>query len=74
MIAEAMPCGNGVPDDVLDCRKEVLSDLRSLAVGLDDFLEKTIMQGVAFHRKSLYPIAVLHVLTFSRCWLDHRGT
>ena len=50
-ISEAMPCGEGLADDILDRRKEVLSDLRSLSVGLDDTLEKTIIRGVAFHRK-----------------------
>ncbi|SLM40041.1 dna-directed dna polymerase [Lasallia pustulata] len=53
MISEAMPCREGFADDILHRRKEVLSNLRSLSVGLDDTLEKTIIQGVAFHHAGL---------------------
>ena len=48
LIARAIP--RIVDDDVLDRRKDVLSSLRSLSVGLDETLEKTILSGVAFHR------------------------
>ena len=51
MRSEAMPCREGLADDIVHRRKEVLSNLRSLSVGLDDTLEKTIIHGVAFHRK-----------------------
>lgn len=48
LISEAMPVVQD--NDLLDRRKEVLSSLRSLPVGLDEVLEKTIIRGVAFHR------------------------
>ena len=48
LLSEAMPVVED--DDLLDRRKEVLSSLRSLPVGLDEVLEKTIIRGVAFHR------------------------
>lgn len=51
MLSEAMPSLKGFTGDIVDRRKEVLSALRSLSVGLDDTLEKTIIHGVAFHRK-----------------------
>lgn len=54
MLSEAMPSREGSTGDILDRRKEVLSDLRSLSVGLDDTLEKTIIHGVAFHRKQYH--------------------
>ena len=48
LIARAVP--QIVDEDVLDRRRDVLSSLRSLSVGLDETLEKTILSGVAFHR------------------------
>lgn len=51
MLSEAMPSPEGSKGDIVDRRKEVLSDLRSPSVGLDDTLEKTIIDGVAFHRR-----------------------
>ena len=51
LISEAMPLGS-CTDDILDRRRDVLNDLRSLPVGLDDVLGRTIIQGVAFHRES----------------------
>lgn len=75
MLSEAMPSLEGFTGDIVDRRKEVLSDLRSLSVGLDDTLEKTIICGVAFHRKYSHLqeqlSIVLAVLTSSRCWLDY---
>ncbi len=50
LVSEAMPGKECNIDEVLDRRKDVLSDLRSLAVGLDEILGKTIIKGVAFHR------------------------
>lgn len=50
LISEAMPPATEVDMDVLDRRKQVLTELRSLPVGLDSSLEKTIPRGVAFHR------------------------
>ena len=50
LISEAMPCDQ-VSQEVLDRRREVVCELRSLPVGLDDVLGNTIIRGVAFHRK-----------------------
>ena len=50
LVSEAMPALSKIRVEVLDKRKDVISDLRSLAVGLDDTLGNTIMKGVAFHR------------------------
>lgn len=50
LISEAMPPESKVDADVLDRRKQVLTELRSLPVGLDSSLEKSIPRGVAFHR------------------------
>ena len=49
IISRAIP--PAVDEEVLDRRRDVLSSLRSLAVGIDEVLEKTIPLGVAFHRK-----------------------
>ena len=53
LISGAMPAYEDLDSASLDRRKDILSSLRSLSVGLDDILEKTIIQGVAFHRGSL---------------------
>ena len=53
LISEAMPGSSVVDHNLLDKRKDVISELRSLSVGLDEVLGKTIMRGVAFHR--LFP-------------------
>lgn len=50
LIHEAIPSRVDPSDDILSRRKDVLSDLRSLATGLDEILAKTIIKGVAFHR------------------------
>ena len=50
LISEAMPCGLAVDEGILDKRKDVIGELRSLPVGLDETLAKTIIRGVAFHR------------------------
>ena len=49
IISRAIPLP--VDEEVLDRRRDVLSSLRSLSVGVDEMLEKTIPSGVAFHRK-----------------------
>lgn len=53
LVSEAMPVLSDVDEKVLDRRKDVISDLRSLPVGLDDALDKTVMKGVAFHHAGL---------------------
>lgn len=50
LVHEAMPAREDITKNILDRRKDVLSDLRSLSVGLDEILGKTILKGVAFHR------------------------
>ena len=52
LISGAMPPYEDLDTATLDRRKDILSSLRSLSVGLDDILEKTVVQGVAFHRGS----------------------
>lgn len=54
LISEAMPCDLDVDEGMLDKRKDVIGELRSLPVGIDETLAKTIIRGVAFHR--LLPI------------------
>ena len=51
LVSEAMPVLSD--EKVLDQRKDVIGDLRSLPVGLDDTLDKTVMKGVAFHHAGL---------------------
>lgn len=53
LVSEAMPGGSDVNIETLDKRKDVVSDLRSLSVGLDDTLGKTVIRGVAFHHAGL---------------------
>lgn len=50
LVKEAMPGTMEINQDILDKRNDVLGDLRSLPVGLDEILGKTIIKGVAFHR------------------------
>ena len=52
LISEAMPAANEVSADILDRRQQMMAELRSLSVGLDPVLEKSIPRGVAFHRKA----------------------
>ena len=51
LISEAMPINSDIDDNLLDRRRDVINELRSLPVSLDDTLEKTIIRGVAFHRR-----------------------
>ncbi|KAL9125811.1 MAG: hypothetical protein Q9217_005042 [Psora testacea] len=53
LISEAMPINELTSQNMLDRRKDVISDLRSLSVGLDETLAKTILRGVAFHHAGL---------------------
>ncbi len=53
LVSEAMPVLCDVDEKILDRRKDVISELRSLPVGLDDTLDKTVMKGVAFHHAGL---------------------
>ena len=53
LVSEAMPGSANVDIQKLDRRKDVLSDLRSLPVGLDETLAKTILHGVGFHHAGL---------------------
>ena len=53
LVSQAMPVVQELENDVLDKRKEVLSDLRSLPIALDEVLENTIIRGVAFHHAGL---------------------
>ena len=53
LVSEAMPAISEVDEKVLDRRKDVIGELRSLSVGLDDTLDKTVMKGVAFHHAGL---------------------
>lgn len=53
LVSEAMPVLSDVDEEMLGRRKDVISDLRSLPVGLDDTLDKTVMKGVAFHHAGL---------------------
>lgn len=50
LVNEAMPGRINITKDLLDRRNDVLTDLSSLPVGLDEVLGKTIVKGVAFHR------------------------
>lgn len=73
LVSEAMPGGSDMDIRTLDRRKDVISDLRSLPVGLDDTLGRTVIRGVAFHHAGLtaeerdivaeaYDKGVIHVI------------
>ena len=53
LVSETMPELSDVNEELLDHRRNVISELRSLPVGLDDTLDKTVMKGVAFHHAGL---------------------
>lgn len=53
LVSEAMPAITDVDERLLDRRKDVIGELRSLSVGLDDTLDKTVIKGVAFHHAGL---------------------
>lgn len=50
LLSQVMPTRMNTEDEVVYKRKNVISGLRALSVGLDEILEKTIVKGVAFHR------------------------
>ena len=50
LISEAMSCAIEPTPEVLGMRRDVLSELRNLSVGLDDMLGNLVLKGVAFHR------------------------
>jgi replicative superfamily II helicase len=52
LISRVMPRPEELSHDIVDKREELLSELRTLTIGLDSVLEKTIPVGVAFHRGS----------------------
>ena len=51
LISRAMPHGNDVAEGIMEQRRDVLSELRSLPIGIEETLGKTVTKGVAFHRK-----------------------
>lgn len=51
LIAESIPQHARLAADTLDKRCDLLADLRSLPIGLDETLSRTVPHGVAFHRK-----------------------
>lgn len=53
LVSEAMLPDLDVDIKLLDRRKDVMSNLRSLPVGLDETLAKTVIRGVAFHHAGL---------------------
>ena len=63
VISEAMLNGN---EETQDRRKDLLDELRSLPVGLDEKLEKTVTRGVAFHRKLIWYVPRAYSLTMRK--------
>ena len=43
--------GEDISNQVLEQRQEVLAELRSLPIGIDETLGRTVMMGVAYHRR-----------------------
>ena len=71
LVSRAMP--DCAADRILK-RQDVLDDLRTLSVGLDESLAKILPMGVAFHRKQLYHLLSDSAgLTLSRCRFGRRG-
>lgn len=50
-ISDAMPLVTN--DEILDRRRDVMSELRSLSIGLDEVLGHTLIRGVAYHHAGL---------------------
>jgi replicative superfamily II helicase len=53
LISQVLPRPEEVDSETRDKRRDLLNDLRSSSTGLDRVLEKTVLTGVAFHRKFL---------------------
>ncbi|KAI9758659.1 MAG: hypothetical protein M4579_002907 [Chaenotheca gracillima] len=53
LISEVMPAANGLSPELIQARKDVLSDLRNTSVGLEPPLENAILRGVGFHHAGL---------------------
>lgn len=62
LISRAMPLSDDVPDRTMEQRRDILSELRSLPIGIDETLGKTVMRGVAFHRMSMIHSGLIHRL------------
>lgn len=65
VISQSMPEPDSIPGNIIDKRKDLLGELRSMTTGLDHTLEKTIPYGVGFHRKSFH--RMVSVATIDRC-------
>ena len=50
LLSQVMPVATNITDGVIYKRKDVINELRTLPIGLDETLDKTIVKGVAFHR------------------------
>jgi replicative superfamily II helicase len=50
LISQVMPESSKLPDEVLESRKDLLNEPRSMPTGVDYILERTIPRGEAFHR------------------------
>lgn len=48
LVGRTMP--SSVADEVLDKRKEIISELRNLSIAIDEDLAQAVVKGVAFHR------------------------
>lgn len=48
LVGRTMP--SIAADDVLDKRKDIISELRNLSIAIDEDLAQAVMKGVAFHR------------------------
>lgn len=53
IIAQAMPDIHEIAADLMEMRRDLLSELRSCPAGLDPTLEKTVPFGVGFHHAGL---------------------
>ena len=65
LISRAMPHSDDVASGITEQRRDVLSELRSLPIGIEDTLEKTVMKGVAFHRRFSTILALLNIADFT---------
>ncbi|KAL7798057.1 hypothetical protein V8C37DRAFT_368520 [Trichoderma ceciliae] len=53
LISKVMPQPHDLDSETMDKRMELLSELRSLSMGVDPVLEETVLYGVAFHHAGL---------------------